>query len=298
MDHPTSEMMDSLGDLRLFAAVAAQLSFTGAARATGVPVSTVSRRLAQLEETLGLRLLQRTSRRVGLTCDGARLLERARPLLGELEQVLETARDRDDQPAGLLRVTAPIVTGSERIAPALIAFAARYPRVSVELRLTNAVLDLVGEGFDLAFRPGPPRDQELVTRRLWSYPYALVASQRFVDERLDGRTRLDAALVERLPGVVSAPGRGWAFRRTSGAVVTLRPTERLIVDEPRVAARAAAEGLGLACVGDDLVGDRRLVRLDVRGMKPAARELHAVYPSRRLLPSRVRLAIDWVAKHG
>src|SRR5689334_5743455 len=131
MNHPTNGTIPSLEDARIFAAVAEHLSFVGAARRTGVPVSTVSRRIALLEETLGLRLLQRTSRRVGLTQDGARLLERLSPLLSEIGRVLETARDREDEPAGMLRVTAPLLTGSRRVAPALISFAARYPRVNV-----------------------------------------------------------------------------------------------------------------------------------------------------------------------
>ncbi|HEX8539378.1 MAG TPA: LysR family transcriptional regulator, partial [Cystobacter sp.] len=157
-----------LEDLRLFAAVARHLSFVEAARKLGVPTSTLSRRVANLEEALGARLLQRTSRRVGLTEEGARLLERAGPLLDALASVLDRTVDREEEPAGRLRVTAPVLTGSQRIAPALFAFAAKHPRISVELTLTNARVSLIEEGYDLAFRIGPIQDAELVARRIWS----------------------------------------------------------------------------------------------------------------------------------
>ncbi|WP_437563517.1 LysR family transcriptional regulator [Sorangium sp. So ce542] len=292
--------MISLEDVRLFAAVAHHLSFVEAARRTGVPTSTVSRRVALLEEALGVRLLQRTSRRVGLTGEGARLLERAGPLLDELGSVLDRLADREDEPAGRLRVTAPVMTGAQRIAPALSAFAARHPRLTVELTLTNAVVPLVEEGVDLAFRAGPVQDAELVARRLWSLPYALAASPRFVQEALRGRTRLARASLGGLPAVLSRAGAAWRLRRRDGSIEEVRPRARFCVNDPRAAIAAAAQGLGVVCAPREVIAQHgeALVELTVTGRTVEPRELFAVYPSRRLLPARVRLALDWVIRHG
>ncbi|HWL85263.1 MAG TPA: LysR family transcriptional regulator, partial [Polyangiaceae bacterium] len=167
-------------DLPLFVAVARCESFAEASRRTHTPTSTVSRAVSRLEEALGVRLLQRTSRRVSLTHEGAQLLERAGPLADEMGEVLDAVADREEEPAGRLRITAPVMTGAAVIGPALAAFAAKYPRVSIELHLSNSVLDLIEEGFDLGFRAGPVTDTDLVARRLWSVPYSLAASARFL----------------------------------------------------------------------------------------------------------------------
>jgi DNA-binding transcriptional LysR family regulator len=299
MLHPMSGTI-SLDDVRLFQAVAQSSSFVEAARRTGVPTSTVSRRVAQLEEALGARLLQRTSRRVGLTHEGERLLERVGPLLEGLASVLDTAAEREDEPVGRLRVTAPVQTGSQRIGPALFSFAARYPRVTVELRLTNAMVSLVEEGFDLAFRMGPIQDAELVARRMWSVPFAFAASPQFVKQTLRGRTQLDRDSLGTLPAILTQTGGAWRLRRKDGSIDELRPQERLSVNDPRVAIAAAAQGLGVVCAPKEGIEQHgaALTQLTVTGRTVVPRELFAVYPSRRQLAARVRLALDWVAQHG
>jgi LysR family transcriptional regulator AphB len=299
MLRPMNGMM-SLDDVRIFLAVAQYSSFVEAARRTGVPTSTVSRRVAQLEEALGKRLLQRTSRRVGLTHEGERLRERAGPLLEGLASVLDKAADREEEPAGRLRVTAPVSTGAQRIAPALFSFAAQHPRLTLELRLTNAMVSLVEEGFDLAFRVGPVQDAELVARRMWSAPFALAASPRFVRQVLRGRTQLDRDSLGEVPAILTQPGGSWRLRRRDGSIEEFRPRERISVNDPRVAISAAAEGLGVVCAAKESIEQQgpALTQLTVTARTIEPRELFAVYPSRRQLPARVRLALDWVAKHG
>jgi LysR family transcriptional regulator AphB len=265
-----------------------------------MPTSTVSRRVAQLEEALGQRLLQRTSRRVGLTHEGERLRERAGPLLEGLASVLDKAADREEEPSGRLRVTAPVSTGAQRIAPALFSFAARHPRLTLELRLTNAMVSLVEEGFDLAFRVGPVQDAELVARRMWSVPFAFAASPRFVRQELRGRTQLDRDSLGEVPAILTQSGGSWRLRRRDGSIEEFRPRERVSVNDPRVAIAAAVEGLGVVCVAKESIEQQgpALTQLTVTARTVEPRELFAVYPSRRQLPARVRLALDWVAKHG
>ncbi|WP_224360517.1 LysR family transcriptional regulator [Hyalangium versicolor] len=291
--------MTSLDDLRLFVAVAHHSSFVEAARRTGVPTSTVSRRVSQLEEALGVRLLQRTSRSVGLTHEGERLLERAGPLLEGLASVLDTSVEQEGELSGRLRVTAPVMTGSQRIAPALFAFAAQHPRLSLELHLTNTRVSLVEEGFDLAFRTGPIQDAELVARRVWSTPFAFAASPGFVRQELKGRTLLDREQLGSVPAILSLPGV-WRLRRKDGSTEDFRPRERIRVNDPRMTIAAAVQGLGVVCAPKDAIEQQgeALVQLTLKGRTVEPREIYAVYPSRRQLPARVRLALDWVMKNG
>lgn len=295
MHHPTHETIQ-LADVQQFVAVARLQSFVGASRKTGVPTSTLSRAVARLEETLGVRLLHRTSRKVVATPDGAWLLERAQPLLHELGDVLSDVQARDDEPSGKLRVTAPVVTGAERIGPALIAFAAAHPRLELELELTNAVLNLREEGIDLAFRAGPVTDPEVVARKLWSAPFALAASPGFVKKVLAGRRRLSAAKLAQVPAVVTKPGARWRFLGATGKPVELVPRPHFSASDPRVAIAAARAGLGVVRAPAALIEreGKALIVLRCELGEPEGRDMFAVYPSRRLQPARVKAAIEWV----
>ena len=288
-----------LEDLEFFVAVAEKLRFAEAAKRLGVPPSTLSRRIAALEAALGQRLLQRTSRRVGLTSEGARLFARSQGLLEELREALDSA-DSESEPVGKLRVTAPLLTGTERVAPALFAFVERYPRVELELRLTNAFVDLVEDGFDLAFRLGPIQSADLVARRLWKLPYTLAASPRIVRERLRGATTLTRAALAAQTFVLTRPNGEIKLVRRDGTIDALKPASRVVVNDPRLAVSAALAGLGLVCAPrETLIKEGRgLVELSVRGREVLPGEIHAVYPSRRFLPARVRLALEWVRAHA
>lgn len=299
MHHPDYATVD-LGDVRLFVAVARLASYVAASRKTGVPTSTVSRAVVRLEEALGTRLLHRTSRKVVPTQEGAWLLERAAPLLEELSTTLEDVKARDDEPSGRLRVTAPVATGSERVARALIEYAARHPRLSLDLQLSNRVLNLREEGLDLAFRAGPVTDGDLVAKKLWSVAFGLAASPSFVKKVLRGRRTLSAAKLAELPAVVTQAGSRWVFRGPGAKLTPLKPNEHFIVNDPRVAVAAAKSGLGVLRAARELLrreGDA-LVLLECELGELQSREMYAVYPSRRLLPQRVKGAIDWVTKHG
>ena len=297
MHHPEIETLD-LSDLSLFVAVARQSSFVGASRKTGVPTSTVSRAVARLEDALGARLLHRTSRKVVPTQEGSWLLARAAPLVDELHEVLEDVKARDAEPSGRLRVTAPVMTGSERIGDALIAYAAAHPRLTLELHLGNAVLDLRDEGFDLAFRAGPVSDSDVVARKLWTVPFALAASPAFVKRALGGQKRLTTTALRAAAAVVTQPGVAWKFRGAAGKAGEISPKMCFSANDPRVAVAAARAGLGIVRAPVDLIAreGKSLVRLECELGEPEGREMFAVYPSRRLLPLRVRAAIDWVLK--
>jgi DNA-binding transcriptional LysR family regulator len=292
--------MMSLDDLGLFVAVARERSFASAARRTRVPTSTLSRRVAKLEDALGVRLLHRTSRSVGLTGDGERLLARAGGSLDDLLAALDRTADREDEPAGRLKITAPVLTGSTRIAPILFAFAAAHPRVAVELDLSNAVASLVEDGYDLAIRVGPIRDRELIARRLWRVSQQFLASPSFVRERLAGRTRLTRDQLEAQPAIITRAA-GWRLVRRDGSIDEVRGTDRIVVNDPRVAIAAAAAGLGVVCTSPDAAAAAGLagippglVELTIVGRRTELRELFVVYPSRVHQPVRVRALLAWL----
>ncbi len=292
--HPENGMID-LDDLRTFVAVAREGSFVAASRRTGVPTSTVSRSIARLEERLGAKLLYRTSRHVSPTVEGERLLGRVAPLIDSLAAIAEGTRERSAEPVGRLRVTAPVVSGSGWIGKGLIAFAEAHPRVRVELHLTNEVVDLVAEGFDLGFRAGPIEDRGLVARKIVSTSYVLAASPAFVARALGGRTTLTRVDIETLPAVLHREGARWTFVAAEGKT-TIAPHERFVADDPRVAVEAAAQGLGIVRAATSLLPGRDLVTLTTELGTLAPRAIYAVHPGRA--PRRVRLAIDFLARRA
>src|SRR5690606_6546569 len=169
-----------LNDLASFVRVADAGSFSRAARSAGVPTSTMSRAVQRLEEALGVSLLQRTTRKVALTREGSFLREQSVGALGALSSATQAVIDLQDQPQGLLRIAGPPDLGHVLFAELLARFGERYPAVQLEVELSARLVDLVGEGFDVALRAGSLRDSSLVARKLTELAGLLVASPAYV----------------------------------------------------------------------------------------------------------------------
>ncbi|MGE0327178.1 MAG: LysR family transcriptional regulator [Polyangiaceae bacterium] len=292
----------TLDDLELFRAVGELSSFRLAAQRLNLPPSTLSRRIRQLEERFGAQLLRRSSRRVQLTVEGTRLLARVTPSLRELSAVVESEREAGGEPAGPLRVTATQLEGSRRIAPALMAYAERYPKVRVELILSNSLLPLLEESIALAFRAGPIRDENFIARKLWTLPFELFASPALIREHFPPSRRLDRITPKQLegkPAVLTRSQASWELIDSRGNSRRVTPERRFSVDDPRVALDAARAGLGIVAAPRDAVapGDDSLKALDLGRAHLVSRALYAVYPATRPLPPRVRSAIDFVVAH-
>ena len=182
-----------LNRLTVFEAVARTSSFTGAARELSIPKSSVSRAVAGLEEELGVQLLLRTTRKVSLNAAGTALYDRITPLLRQLGSALGDIPEREEQPSGTLRVTAPVDLGVLFLAEAVARYTARYPAVTVELQLTGRVVDLVAERFDVALRVGQRlADSTLVARKVAAIAFRAYASPIYLARR--GTPRTDAEL--------------------------------------------------------------------------------------------------------
>ena len=285
----------SLDDLAIFAAVGHHQSFVGASRRLGLPTSSVSRAVARLEEALRLSLLRRTSRRVALTDAGRQLLLGTAPLLEGLGEALDAVLERGDSLQGTVRATAPAFTGATRVATALAAFAAAHPQIVAELDTANGFRDLVAEGYDFAIRAGASADADFVSRRLWRSTFGLFATRALVTATIGRRRAITRSELAAAPAVVARATSTWSFLHGDQPSV-IRPNVRFAVNDPRAVAAVARQGLGFAVLPSDVLAtqDERLVSVPTDFGAPEPMDLHLIYPSRRLLPQRVRLAIDWL----
>lgn len=283
-------------DLLIFAHVADLGSFSRAADKVGLPKSTVSRRLAALEQQLGERLLLRTTRRQTLTEFGALLLEHARQVVAEVEAVAALRDRRQAVPSGRLRVSMPSDLASLMLADHLAAFAATYPEVSLELDLSARRVDLLSEGFDLAVRMGDlPSDSLLAARRLKVLSVGLYAAPGYLSEHGHPQVPRDLAAHQcvRLLGRQGDPA-SWVLtqgdERWEGV-----PPGRLAANSPETLLRLARAGAGIAAVPDVFatadVQRGSLVRVMAAWAMPA-QAASAVFPERKLMPPKTRVFID------
>jgi DNA-binding transcriptional LysR family regulator len=279
----------SPADMLLFAAVVREGSFTNAARRLGITKQTTSERIGKLEERLGVRLLERTTRRLRVTGPGATYYERCAAIATQVEEANAEVQRRQAEPVGLLRVSAPVLYGRRFLGPVLADYLGRHPEVRVELVLTDRNTELIEEGFDLAIRIGALHDSSLAARKLDEGHVYYVASPGFLARQ--GPPRPEELRFWRCVGV--RPFEKWEVR---GVASRIEPV--LVVNDLEVACEAAVAGVGIArlpgIVCREAVREGRLRVLF--GPEPAMRRaVHAVYPSRRHLPARVRLFVDALA---
>lgn len=287
--------LGNLNEMGTFIAVASHESFAAAARALGLSPSAVSKQIRVLEERLGVRLIHRTTRRVTLTEPGRLYLDRARSVLEEVEQLESAVRGLQAEPRGTLRVSTPQDFGRLCLCDAIGAFAAGYPELRIELDLTDRMVDLIEEGFDVAVRISRPRDSSLVQKRLGHCRRMLCATPRYLERH--GRPDSPSALgshscVEY--GYLAE--EGWRFR-VDGRRQTVIPSGRLRANSGWAMRSMALADLGIALlpaflVHDDLASGR-LVSL-LGDQLDADVELAALLPPGRQVPAKTRAFLDFL----
>ncbi|WP_333583329.1 LysR family transcriptional regulator, partial [Rivihabitans pingtungensis] len=283
-----------LNQLLVFAKVVEHGSFIAASRALGLPKTTVSRKVQELEERLGARLLQRTTRRVALTEAGAIYHEYCSRIVQDIADADLAVGRVHSAPRGELRVSASFSFGMGALVPIVPDFMARYPDIRLQLELRNDAVDLVAEGFDLAIRIGPLEDSSCAVRYLAESRLALYASPDYL-----ARAGMPATLdeVARRPTLtLSRLGRHgrfyWPLARQNGEARELAITPQLVANDPGVIKFAALAGLGVALLPVILIrpevesGQLLPVLPDWEGPPT---EIGAVYPSRRGLSPKVRV---------
>ena len=284
--------------MRVFTRVAERGSFAQAADELDISRAAASGHVAALEKHLGARLLNRTTRRVSLTAEGAEFLRRSRRILEEVHDAEETLRDTRSKPQGRLRVDVPVVFGRYLLLPALPDFTRRYPLIELDVRLNDRIIDLIAERVDVALRVGPIKQSGLVTRRVSQMNIVTCASPTYLADHGEPRTP-DDLHQHRLLGVNSGSGAApeWNFPPpyTPRHLKLHFALQFNAAEAPLI---AAAAGLGIAHTGDLLVaeyiarGELKLILEDYIVPGPS---MSLVYPSAGHQSAKVRVFSDFAA---
>lgn len=294
--------MQDLNDMLLFAEVVERGGFAAAGRALGLPKSRLSRRVAGLEAQLGVRLLQRTTRKLSLTEVGEAYLRHCQALRESAQAAADTVAQVQTEPRGTLRVACPVTLAQTVLAELMPDFLARHPLVRMEMLVSNRVVDLVEEGVDVALRVRTTLEDSgsLVVKRLGDDAPVLVASPALLARQgtpttLDELSRLDSMAMSTTDGRASIP-----LTDPDGRQTTLQHTPRYVADDLLTLHVAALAGTGMCWLPsymcEDDLRQGRLVRLLPDWQTPRGL-VHAVFPSRRGLTPAVRCFLDFLGDH-
>lgn len=290
-------MIDNLPALTTFARIVAAGSMSAAARELDLPLSVVSKRLAQLEDGVGVRLLQRTTRRQALTEEGLLLHARVLRILDEIAQAEQMLSQHRHEITGVLRLTAPGALGRQWIVPAVAEFQRLHPQLVIQLDLTDTVVDLLESGCDLALRYGSLPDSSLVARPLAANFRLVCAAPSYL--ALHGAPAHPSQLAAHRCIVMGDQRRAdWRFNGPDGEALTVRVTGALVTNDGGAAHLLALDGAGLVVksiwdVGDDILAGR--LRPVLPGYSLSAAPLHAIMPHANPAP-RVRAFVAFLGQ--
>jgi DNA-binding transcriptional LysR family regulator len=287
--------MDRFQAIRVFAQVVESGSFSSAAEKLGLSATAASRQVADLEAHLHTRLLNRTTRRVSLTESGRAFYERGVQLLADLDEAEQEALRAAVVPRGTIKLTTSVNFGVRHVAPAIAAFLAAHAEVRFDVSLSDRIVDLVEEGFDLAIRIGSPGSENVVARKLGETRLVPCASPAYLAAHGAPQVPEDLAQHNCFTYEYVAPRNLWRFRDPRGAERAVRVSGTLHSNNGDLLAEAAALGAGIVfepafIVGPD-VRAGRLVPL-LQDFEPPATPIYAVYPSRKHLSAKVRLFVE------
>jgi DNA-binding transcriptional LysR family regulator len=290
--------MDRIDAMQAFVAVADLEGFAPAARKLKLSPSAVTRLIAALEERLGARLLQRTTRSVTLTDAGARYLERARRILADVEEAERAAEGERTRPSGRLVVSAPLGFGRLHVSPVMSAYLKRYGEVSGELRLEDRIVSLVEDGVDLAVRIGHLADSSLVARHVGEMRRTVVGSPAYLKARGEPKTPEAIASHDTVEFGSTAGSADWRFLEANKEI-RIDTAPRFSTNSSDAAVQYAVQGGGLTRVmayqAADAVKAGRL-KIVLEKFELPALPIHIVYPTSRLLSAKVRAFIDLVTE--
>jgi DNA-binding transcriptional LysR family regulator len=290
-------MADALQELTVFSRIVGTGSLSAAARELGMSPAVVSRRLAALEARLGVRLVNRTTRSLHLTDEGAAYFETCHRILAEIQEADAAVSAGRAEPRGVLRVALPASFGNQHVAPLIPRFAARYPDVQIALSLSDRNVNVVEEGFDLAIRIADLADSSLAARKLAPNRRVVCASPAYLARHGEPRTPEDLAHHN---CVATDFAMNWDYRAPDGRAGTVRITARYACDNWEVLREWAVQGLGVALKSTwDVrrhLEDGSLVSLLPGYSFAHDVAIYAVYPHRRHLPAKTRAFIEFLAE--
>jgi DNA-binding transcriptional LysR family regulator len=287
-----------LNDIVVFTKVVETKSFTGAAEQLGLPKSTVSRKLAQLEERLGVRLVQRTTRKLALTDIGQAYYDRCARIVADVAAAEQLVTDMQSTPRGRLRMTAPVDLSMRYLGLIIADFLATHADINIELEASDRIVDLIEEGFDLAVRFGTLPESTLIARRLCSINVVLCASPAYLARRGTPMTIEELEEHDRVLFTPSPRTQSWTMVHGDQIYEFGRPA-RFASNNVGAVHEAVASGAGIAVLTDFMIasdcerGDLAYVLPDWTGR---AIDVNAVYPARQNLPPRLSLFLEHLAK--
>ncbi|WP_448205482.1 LysR family transcriptional regulator [Azospirillum sp. sgz302134] len=290
--------MDRLDDMLAFIKVVDTKSFTAAAERLNLSKSVVSRRIAELENRLGARLLNRTTRKLSLTEVGQAYYERCTRIIADLEEAEQAVADLHSAPRGRLRVNAPVSFGYKHLAPAVAEFLERHPSIEIEMDLNDRYVDLIDEGYDLAVRIGRLRDSSLIAKRLAPARAVVCASPSYLETHGTPSVPEDLASHNCLIYTNVPTAEQWQFR-VDGEVRSVRVSGSLRANNGDLLCAAAVAGVGIAALPTFLCGDAlasgalKCLLLDCYSLES---NVYAVYPQNRHLSPKVRVFVDFLAE--
>jgi DNA-binding transcriptional LysR family regulator len=291
--------MPALDGLDIFVRTVRAESFSGAARRLGLTPSAVSKQIGRLEDRLGVRLFNRTTRRLALTEEGRAFFERAERILGDLEDAERAISALHAAPRGRLRVSLPMAFGRLRISPLMAEFVRRYPEVTVDLVFNDRFVDLVEEGMDAAVRIGELTDSSLVARRLMDNRRIVCAAPDYIARTGEPREPEDLRRHNCLVYTYRQQRNDWRFFCPGEGEVTVTVSGSLEANNAEAIRDAALAGVGAALLPTWLVGEDleegRLAELLPRHHQPDS-AVYAVYPAGRHLSPKVRAFIDFLVE--
>jgi len=272
-------------------------TFTAAADSLKISIAQVSRNISELEQRLNIKLLHRSTRKVSLTEEGKLYLIHCRNLVEGLNEANQTLSSLTSTPQGRLKITAPVFFGESQLAPLLHEFLLRYRGVSLDLELTNARLDLIQGGFDLAIRIGTLESSSLIARRLGNRKQSIVGSPAYL--KAHGQPEVPSAL-NKYECLIGSLGH-WRLTNAQGQAITFKPKGRIHCNSGPALLDAALKGLGLVQLPDYYVQQhiqqQSLIPI-LEQFKAEDDGIWAVYPENRHLSAKVKVLVDFLAQRG
>lgn len=289
-----------LENIEIFVEVAKQQSFSGGAKSLGLTNSMASKHIAGLEETLGVKLFNRTTRVVELTAEGAAFYERAQRAVDDLHEAATHIQDMKTGPKGRLRISIPLSFAHMHLLPVITAFAKKYPDITLDVSLDDRTVDVIGEGFDMVIRIGAMADSSLTCRHLADCPVFPVASPDYI--RRHSVPKSPAELKRHRMIVYSYQGGAgeWRYRNREGKTGSVRSEGIFRANTAEMMLQAAMDGVGIAvlpmfCVKRALQTHQLLRMLPGHETYPL-RQISALMPPSRYRSAKVKLLVDWIAQ--
>lgn len=291
--------MNNISRTAIFIEVVKQQSFVGAAKKLGMTSPGVSKQISNLEDYLGVRLLNRTTRQVSLTEAGAIYNEKARKALEDLAEVEQQIQELKACPTGVLKINAPMSFGKSFLAKPIAEFAKKYPQVKMEVDFDDRRVDIIADGYDVVIRIGSLQDSSLISRKLGSCPILLCASKKFIKENKPIKTPKD---LTKLPAIIfnkHSVISQWQFSDKNSKVSNVNLKAQMYANNAEMMLDACLAGVGIALLpvfsASKYLESGELVEILPQYQTYPKRGIYAIFPQNRHLSTKVRLFVDWLS---